>query len=126
RPELRGRMVMTKRILGGLTTLLTAAALTVLASCGGGGGALDSLDGAADSWPVHGYRDAARSGSFMVVAVDDSERSIVDLTSQLSLQVEDAGGGHYVRVLGSGLEPGNHAYLHLAYDPASVHPVTSG
>ena len=117
---------MTERLLGRLTTLLAAAALSVLASCGGGGGGLDGLDSAADSWPVHGYQDAARSGSYMVVAVDDSERSIVDLTAQLSLQVEDADGGHYVRVLGSGLEPGNHAYLHLAYDPASVRPVTSG
>ncbi|MCB1216582.1 fibronectin type III domain-containing protein [bacterium] len=118
---------MTGKILGRLTTLLAGAALFVLASCGGSGGGLDSLDTAAsESWPVHGYQDAARSGSFMVVAVDDTERSIVEPTSRLSLEVEAGDGGQYVRVFGSGLEPSNHAYLHLAYDPASVRPVTAG
>ncbi len=115
--------IITSRI----SALFTLVALLALSACGGTGGGLDSLDNAAnDSWPVHGYQDSARSGSFQVVAVDDSERNIVDLTSQLSLEVEVTADGSYVRVLGANLTPSNHAYLHLAYDPASYSPVTSG
>jgi hypothetical protein len=105
---------------------LLAGLLALLASCGGGGslGGLDS--GSGDNWPEHNWDNAQRSGSFMVVAVDDTERNVVDLTSQLSLEVEDSLDGTYVRVLGNGLAPSSHAYLHLAYDPASQRPVTSG
>ena len=110
-----------------LSAAATLAGLLALLSACGGGGSLAGLDSAeGGSWPQHSWEAAQRSGSFRVLAVDDTERQVVDLTSQLSLDVEETAEGTYVHVLGSNLAPANHAFLHLAYDPALLSPVSAG
>src|ERR1043166_5867409 len=89
-----------------------ALALLVLASCGGhhGAGITSSALSPTCHWPVHGYQGAARSGSFAVVAVDDTEGRIDPLTAQLHLKVEPGAGGTQGHIYGGGLAGIEHAY----------------
>ncbi|MDQ3024191.1 MAG: hypothetical protein M3R04_07410, partial [bacterium] len=105
-----------------LASLTCACALAALASCGGGG-----LSTAPDNsaplgaWPGHGWDSGARSGAFVAVAVDATERQLDPLTQRLRIERSSDASGELLRIFGSGID-GSSVYLHLKYDERDVHP----
>lgn len=103
------------------TACLLVLILLIAAACGGMGAGLDGTTELA-AWPGHGWDSGARSGSYVAVAVDSTERQLVALTNQLELSVEPSGGGERVRIRARGVENLDRAYLHLKYDGERMHP----
>ncbi|MBN2080924.1 fibronectin type III domain-containing protein [bacterium] len=111
------------RLRGAFAALLSTIILAG-AACGGGGTALLAPDLAdTRAWPEHGWSGAATSGDYAVVAVDATERSIDPLTENLELRVTADTG--VVEIAATAMAPADHAYLHLRYDAAAVHPVAT-
>lgn len=109
------------------TTLggVLAAALLLAASCGGGAGLSAPAGSPEAAWPRNSWDGAAKSGSFMVAAVDASGERLSPLHYKLGLRTEAAGANTRVRVRAQRLLGEESAYLHLRYDASSVHPVLS-
>jgi len=114
------------RVLCGLpivSVLLASLILLLLGSCGGG--SLSLTQDSAGDWPGHTWDQAVRRGSFAAVAVDDSERNIAALTDRLALTVVPTENGQRVTICARNMPASSHAYLHLRYDPESMHPLNT-
>ena len=103
-----------------IAALFLIAAFSTLSSCGGQGlsTATDSIIQA--QWPGHNWEGGARSGAFVAVAVDSTERNVVELTERLRLETSSDAAGTLVTISGSNVH--SSACVHLKYDQAKVHP----
>ena len=108
-----------------LITLAAALLAFALAACGGGGtGAISPQLSPTQDAPgsTLDWSQAVRSGSYMLLAVDASERNVDPRTAQLELTVEPARRGETLAIRGSGLESSAALFLHLRYDPQASSP----
>jgi hypothetical protein len=102
--------------------LFLTVTVSALVSCGGQG-LSTTPDAAFDAaWPGHSWEGGARSGAFVAVAVDSTERNVVELTQRLRLETSSNAAGTVVTVYGRDVQDSS-AYLHLKYDATKLHPV---
>jgi hypothetical protein len=106
-------------------TRLALLALLPLVAASCGGGVMGTLTGGQGDWPGHGWDGGARQGSYVAVAVDQSERELDPLTASLALAVAPTADGERVTISARELRGLDHAFLHLKYDERAVHPVST-